>query len=442
MQTRRDFLAGAAVALGASHTAGFQTDVGAAFQAAQGRLKPAPTGSESEPLPAPLPGLPSQFSLEERNRRWSRVRAMMRDRQFDALLTPAGSGEVSADSQYLTQLSGWVVFPLDGAAIVILDAGERDRRMPAEPWTSEVRTAENGSWSSVILDAMRAAKLQDARVGVGRLADVLRNNEGDVPFTTLDRVRQAFPRARFQSASDALVRVKLVRSAEEIAVMEKATAAGELAIEAMRATARPGAIHKDVWLAMFTALTAATGETPSRLAVRAGNEANTSTGGPMLEVLKGGQIMNQEIAGRVLGYMAQVNHSICVGSPPPSDWLDAANYCVDVFHELVDWVKPGRRFIDLCQRYVERAKARSPELSPTWVLVHTCGFGDGPRMGYTRTETTDLVIEPSMVFTLKPRIPIKGTRPAAQFGDPILVTANGARRLGRRKLGPVAAGVS
>jgi hypothetical protein len=63
-------------------------------------------------------------------------------------------------------------------------------------------------------------------------------------------------------------------------------------------------------------------------------------------------------------------------------------------------------------------------------------------MGYTRTETTDLVIEPSMVFTLKPRIPIKGTRPAAQFGDPILVTANGARRLGQRKLAPSAVGVS
>jgi Xaa-Pro aminopeptidase len=277
---------------------------------------------------------------------------------------------------------------------------------------------------------------------VGRLADVLRNSEGDISFTTLDRVQQAFPRARFQSASDALVRIKLVRSAEEIAVMEKATAAGELAIEAMRAAARPGAIHKDVWLAMFTALTGATGETPSRLAVRAGNEANTSTGGPMLEVLQAGQIMNQEIAGRVLGYMAQVNHSICIGSPPPPDWLSAAQYCVDVFHELVDSIKPGQRFMDLCQRYVERAKARSPELSPTWVLVHTCGFGDGPRMGYTRSETTDLVIEPSMLFTLKPRIPIKGTRPAAQFGDPVLVTANGARRLGKRKLAPVAAGVS
>jgi Xaa-Pro dipeptidase len=428
MQTRRDFLAGAAIVLGASHAGGLDAR----------SLQPAGAAS----LSSRLPNLPAQFSLEERNRRWTRVRAMMRQRQFDALLTPSGDGEASADSRYLTQLPGWTVFPLDGAVTAIVDGGDRGLSAPGQPWVSDVKTAENGSWSPAIIDAVRAAKLQDARIGVGRLSDVLRNEEGDVGFTTLDRVRHDFPRARFESASDALVRVKLVRSAEEIAVMEKATAAGERAIEAMRETARPGVAHKDVWLAMFTALTGATGEPPSRLAVRAGNEANTSTGGPMLEVLEAGQIVNQEIAGRVLAYMAQVNHSMCIGAPAPADWLGAAQYCIDTFHDLVDWIKPGRRFIDLCERYVERAKRRSPELSPTWVLVHTCGFGDGPRMGYTRRETTDLVIEPSMVFTIKPRIPIRNTRPAAQFGDPVLVTDNGARRLGRRPLVPLTTGIS
>ena len=68
------------------------------------------------------------------------------------------------------------------------------------------------------------------------------------------------------------------------------------------------------------------------------------------------------------------------------------------------------------------------------MLIHTCGFGDGPRMGFTRTETRDLVIEPGMAFTIKPRVLIRGTRPTAQFGDPVVVTETGARRLGRRQL--------
>lgn len=411
MPSRRDFLTTAA-ALGASPLASFD----AASQ------------------PARLDNLPGQFSLAERDRRWTRVRAMMRARGFDGLLTPAGDGETSADSRYLTQLAGWTIFPLDGPVMAVVDGGERKPRTFADPWVNDVRTADDGRWSPALIDALGAAKLRDARVGVGRLNDVARNLEGEISFTTLQRLRDALPRARFESATDPLVRVKLVRSAEEIAAMENATVAGERAIDAMLATARPGVAHKDVWLAMFTALAGSTGEAPSRLALRAGNEANTSTGGPMLETLQAGQIMNQEIAARVLGYMAQVNHSIPVGGTPPADWAGAAAYCIDVFHELVEFIKPGKRFMDVCARYVERAKARSPELSPTWVLVHTCGLGDGPRMGLTRTETPDLVIEPGMVFTLKPRIPIKNTRPAAQFGDPILVTTTGARRLGTRTL--------
>ena len=72
--------------------------------------------------------------------------------------------------------------------------------------------------------------------------------------------------------------------------------------------------------------------------------------------------------------------------------------------------------------------------SVSWVLFHTAGLGDSPRMGLLRKETPDLVMEPTMVFTLKPRILIKGAEPTAQFGDPVLITENGARRLGKRKL--------
>jgi Xaa-Pro dipeptidase len=378
-----------------------------------------------------LPGLPTGFSLAERDRRWQAVRRLMRVQGFDCLVTPAVGGEGDADSLYLAGRRGWVVFPLTGRVTLVVDS---DQRASGVEWVDDVREAEDGRWSPPVIEAMRELKLDGARIGVGRLDGVLRNQEGEVPYTTLHRMQQAFARARFESAADLLMRVKLVRSAEEIAVLEQATAAGERGIEAMIRTSRPGVEHKDVWLAVFAAMTEATGETPQRLAIRAGNEANTSTGGPMLERLEAGQIMNQELAARVLGYMAQVNHSICIGHPPPPDWEAAGRYCLELFDELVDWIRPGKRFLDLCKLYVDRARARSDELSPTWVLVHTCGFGDGPRMGYTRSETRDLVIEAGMVFTLKPRIVIKGTRPTAQFGDPVLVTETGARRLGKRKL--------
>ena len=400
------------------------------------------SGAEAAPhaseVTALRPDLPRTFSTAERDRRWQRVRDAMKRQGLDGLITPASGGEADADSRYLTQRPGWVVFPAVGPVTLVGDSGDRGRS-DAGVWADEVVPADDGRWSPAVIEALRKSKMSAARIGIGRLSGVPRNLEGDVSATTLERVREALPAARFESAAELMLRVKLQRSAEEIAVLEKAAAAGEWAIEVLMRSARPGRRHLDVWAEVFTALTAATGEPPARLALRAGDEANTSGGLPLLETLASGQLMNEEIAAQVLGHMAQVNHSFCVGSPAPADWDAAARYCADVFQELVEWIKPGRTFMDLCRLYAERARARSPELQPRWVLVHTCGLGDGPRVGLLRDEARDLVIEPGMAFTLKPRILVKGARPTAQFGDPVVVTDTGARRLGRRRLGPFTA---
>lgn len=386
-----------------------------------------------------LPGLPAAFSTAERDFRWQKVRSAMRKAGFDVLLTPASGGEGDADSRYLTQHAGWVVFPLEGPVVAVADAGDRGRGAAGTGWASETKRADDGRWSPGIVEAMRALKLERAKVGVGRLHGVPRNLEGDVSATTLQRVRDAFPRASFDSAADLLVRVKLVRSAEELRVLEQATMAGERALDVLFRAARPGRRHLEVWTEVFAALTGATGEPPARLALRGGDEANTSGGRPLPERLQAGQVLNQEIAGQVLGHMAQVNHSFVVGGPPPADWSSAARYCADVLDELVAALEPGRPFLEVCRLYARRAQARSPELEPRWVLLHTCGLGDGPRLGLLRDEARDLVIEPGMAFTVKPRILVKGAKPTAQYGDPVVVTATGARRLGKRRLGPDAA---
>jgi Xaa-Pro dipeptidase len=392
-----------------------------------------PASAEAQEPAELLPNLPQAFSMAERELRHRRVREMMKREGFDCLLTPEADAEAGADSRYLTQRAGWVVFPQSGRVLLVADSGDRGRGAEGQ-WADDVRAAEDGAWSPAIIQALRELKLERAKIGVGRLSGVLRNAEGDVNYTTLDRVQKALPGARFESAAEQLMRVKLLRSPEEVAVLEQAAAGSERGLAALVRAARPGRAHKDVWIEVFAALTAATGEAPTRLALRAGDEANTSGGRPLRETLQPGQVMNQEISARVLGFGAQVNHSLCVGAPAPADWTGAAQYCIDVFHELVEWIKPGKQVMELCRLYAQRAKARSPELEPRWVLFHTAGLGDSPRMGLTRTETPDLVIEPTMVFTLKPRILIKGAKPTAQFGDPLLVTETGARRLGRRKL--------
>ena len=54
--------------------------------------------------------LPFEFSLGERDRRYERVRAMMRRLGFDAIIAPCNTGHndaFQADVRYLTQVGGF-----------------------------------------------------------------------------------------------------------------------------------------------------------------------------------------------------------------------------------------------------------------------------------------------------------------------------------------------
>jgi hypothetical protein len=76
--------------------------------------------------------------------------------------------------------------------------------------------------------------------------------------------------------------------------------------------------------------------------------------------------------------------------------------------------------------------------------MHTCGLGsDRPRVGVGgQANSIDWVIEPGWTFTIKTHFRHVGlsTRVATQVGEPVTITAGGARRLGHRDLEPIVTG--
>jgi hypothetical protein len=150
-----------------------------------------------------------------------------------------------------------------------------------------------------------------------------------------------------------------VHSSEEISALEKATEVSEAGLKAMMDTARPGSVHRDVWLSMYRAMVQASGERPWRLSISAGSEGNGSFGFPLEDVFHGGQILSQECSGSVLGYGSQVNHSVLLGGPAPADWASAGQSCLDLFHALVDRIGPGKSIKEFCDFYGEQLAIRS-----------------------------------------------------------------------------------
>lgn len=448
--SRRDVLHGAAVGIAASASAialpGFATSQRTASSAtASAALIPA--------------SMPKGFSKEEYPRRWQRLRDLMKERSLDCVIAPDWTDDEPSDVMYLAGTGGaWVVFPYDGKVTVIGRRGDEsgenevgvELRPDGRPPGSLIGNPVGGLYSPALIAVLREKGMTKARIGVGHLSGVPRNEEGVVSYTTLDRVVKELPQARFESAADVLMRLKMVRSQEELAVMEKANAVAELGVRAMMETARPGVSLLALWIDMYKAMLEASGAPggialePSRPegGVRArprgplGGYRNQHAGPPPADQrLRAGQILNQEITARVMGYNMQVNHAVCVGAPAPVGWGSAAKNCIDAFDALLDFIRPGRTRQELNDVWVKLAAF---EKTDTNVVFH---FGDGPRMGPNRPEGKDLVIEEGWVFhTMKPQLPMppntglqaRDNGLFARFGDGVVVTANGARRLGKR----------
>jgi Xaa-Pro aminopeptidase len=157
-------------------------------------------------------------------------------------------------------------------------------------------------------------------------------------------------------------------------------------------------------------------------------------------VLRPGQILNQEITGAVLGYGTQVNHAVCIGSPAPAEWVPAAQYCLEVLHNLMDWITPGKSAKEFNEFYNQKMQAKGITDTEISVIIHDSGLGYGPRIGPGRKEGLDLVFEPGWVFSMKPRAPMPQAHADVRIGDGMAVTDKGVRRLGKRKLEVISLG--
>jgi Xaa-Pro aminopeptidase len=395
-----------------------------------------------------------RFSLAERDRRWARVRDLMRKADVSTLLVPPGSfpgsfGDEQANSRYLCQIGGqqgaaWVIFPLEGKVTAIVNS-EREIKFwkQAQDWISDLRW---GVAPRLVVDCIRELSTS-GKVAVVNLEGGYRFKDGTIPHTTWESIRTALPNIQFVAENYILDLARMVKGPEEVATIGKIVAANEAAIKVMFETARPGVLESTVWLKMVQALMDATGEIPARVSIATNREAHDTNGMAWPATIPSGGIMGQEISARLQGYQAQSNHLFCIGHPVPADYKAAMTISCEVYQSLVEWVKPGKTIGELVTEASRLTAAHRAIISG--MLVHTNGLGgDRPRLGHdTRMDAgndamsdTDIVIETGFTFNLKPSIRLTPEGNLGRFGDPVTVTEKGAKRLGKRAIEPVVVG--
>ena len=381
------------------------------------------------------------FSLKERDRRWSLLRAEMKRANFDALIALPHEGhwdQFGCDTRYITQIGGTqtevgCVLPLE-ADVTAVVRGENEIEWwgLAQDWVTDIRPSRR-SYGEPVIERLKEVRAE--RVGVIALSGMVRAPEGVVPWGTFEKIRTALPNVNFDNATAVVQEVRAVKSAEEVAFIEKAAEIIGHANEVLIAHAKPGVGEHELIAEML------------REIVRRGGEPITmmlfGTGGPEVpwaqrvfttRRLKPGDLINTEVEGKYAGYIAQALQPISLG-PTPKELEKIFDATKVIFERMVKFVKPGITFGAVAKFYQDEVAAAGYE--PDGALMHGRGLGeDAPMLWGARKDfpEKDQQLKQGHVFILKPACKQGFMRDSIRAGDTVAIEASGARRLGKREL--------
>ncbi|MFA9446114.1 M24 family metallopeptidase [Egicoccus sp. AB-alg6-2] len=391
-----------------------------------------------------------QFSLAEREQRWSRVRSLMDQWQLAVIVTPANTGhstDFQANSRYLSHCGGGVeagiavVFPADGEVTVAATEARARWGGGVQNWVSDLREA-NDDYGSVIIERLKELRVGRARIGITGLGPGTRTAEGAVLFATLHRIKREFPNATFVDATPILEECRLVKSAEEIEWLEQSTRLITAAYEAERAAAKVGALDYVVYAETRAAMLRGGSEAALHCNWVSGPSPARTLTRPSFRRLERGDIIINEIESSWGGYRAQGIQPIGVETCDPV-YHELLGLQGRVFDQMLPMLKPGTTLGELvveCEKICQREQ-------PTWgvtagaraqLIMHGRGMGDdGPIVTNSAKEPRHLrlPLQEGMVFIFKPQIRLKTNTHPINWGDTVVVTSSGGRRLGDREQG-------
>src|SRR5690349_6776435 len=384
-----------------------------------------------------------QLSLEERDRRYKNVREEMARRGIDVLLLPANSGrweQLQADSRYLSSIGGFAteiftVFPREGepTAYVFNRAAWWKR---VQRWVADVRDGRN-QWGENAIEKLKELGFEDGTIGISGLAGLFRAPEGIIPYTSVTKLREHFPLAKIVNATEMMQQVRAVKSAEEIALLERSAALIEKMIATMRETARPGVTDRGLYAAMTETMLTGGGELPTLFFIGSGPEIAQSSFVPTNRKLEAGDRIVNEIEAKIAGYAAQAVAPLSLGAPA-AEYRSMVELSAECFDAILGAMRPGATFGELFDVYTNTIeRAGGEKYSWSHPMMHARGLGDdGPALLGDRDleRFRKIALQTGMVFILKPQVRAVSGKGRASIGDTVVVTGRGARRLGKREL--------
>lgn len=353
----------------------------------------------------------NKFSDEEFARRHEAARKLMRRDGLDALILTGGP-DIYSHGSGVTWGAGlidergmcqYMVLPLKGEPTLIYPHYgchiEAARRMVS---VRDVRSGQHGKYGKAVAERLIELNLQKGRIGI-IAAD--RTGPEYMGVQAYFDMQKLLPQATFEFCPNLLHELTYCKSPEELRAMAKAGQLAIKALEAVKATAKPGVREYQLAGAVANAVLSEGGRYHLLMI------GSTSMHDPKLifpnpnpsaRVLKEGDIVLSELAMSYMGYSAKIGHPVSIGRPTEQYSSFFKEVVVGGFKEIASHLKPGTTLEDMrrvgSRAFRERGAQSRPTIMHGLDLITSVPFIRADRV---RAEPYETTMQPGMTYNIE-----------------------------------------
>jgi len=341
--------------------------------------------------------------LDEFQQRHKRVQAKVNERGLDALLIHSNEADF-ANVRYLSDYwpifeSAGVVIPASGDPILIIgpESETYARDNSAIPTIKKVlyyREAAEPDYPDIEIDTFEQifSSLNNGR-GVKRLGIA---GFTAMPISVYEPVKASVPNAEIIKADDIMYEMRMVKSANEIALLQESFRICELAVDEVLANIKPGMTELQVVGIAQKAMYAHGAEYEAHPTyVLSGVNSSHAIGRPSHKVIEKGELIQLNIGARVGGYSPSIGVPICLGKMDP-DMKDLVSFGLEAHIKTMDWMKAGVPANQVVIKFMDYVKDRGYGQYLLYGPCHGLGMIEVERPWMETT--SDYLLQENMTF--------------------------------------------
>lgn len=361
------------------------------------------------------------ISKDERKARVEKAQRLLAEQKLEALILDAGTS-----LEYFTGISWWpseramvAILPVKGEVRYVCPGFEEARLRELITIGKDVYAwQEDENPYKQVVTALKDAGILAGAIGM----------EERLRFFILDGIRKEAPQYDYVSGDPVTIPCRLIKSAEEIALMQKANditvAAMKIGISHLHEGMTPGEFSTIV-----TKAHEKFGAAPEFAMVNFGEASAFPHGSIQPQQLKKGDMVLMDCGGRVHGYSSDISRTIVFGAEPTARQLEIWNLEQKAQAAGFAAAKPGMACeeVDAAARKIITDAGFGPGYKLPG-LPHRTGHGigmDGHEWG-NMVKGNKQLLQPGMCFSVEPNISIVG-----EFGvrleDCAYMTADGPK---------------